>query len=206
MRAGLILPPLYAAISVIPASAAPRAVEVQKNIFLVNDDGIRTQITSAGTDLQPDLALDGTKVVFVRKINQVEDEIYLADVREPHSPRSLLKSPVTINGRKFSGIFTPKFSPDGASVYFLVSPFSDGTNAIIRVSINSPGSRFIATALSFSFVKKGPYRGDLVANVRKPTLGYGYYDCFWVLSPEGKEIGVVGSDQRAVDFFLDLQE
>ena len=173
---------------------------------MITDDGTRTQITSAGTDSQPDLALDGTKVVFVRKINQVEDEVYLADVREPHNPRSLLKSPVTINGRRFNGIFLPKFSPDGASVYFVISPFSEETNAIVRVSINRPAPRFVATALSFRFVTKGRYRGDLVANVRKPTLGYGYYDCFWLLSPEGKEIGVVGPDQRAVDFFLELQE
>ena len=206
MRVRLLLTLLWATTCVVSTHAAARSVEAQRNIFVINDDGTRIQITSAGTDSQPDLALDGTKVVFVRKINQAEDELYLADVREPHTPLPLLKSPITIDGRRFNEIFAPKFSPDGASIYFLIR-FTEAANAIAKVLLNRPAPRILwQSALGFEVVKRGRYRGDVIANVRKAKLGYGYYDCFWLLSPEGKEIGVVAPDQRHVDFFLELQE
>ena len=205
MRVGLILTLLWATISVLPALAATRAVEERGNIFVVGDDGTRTQITTGGTDSQPDLAFDGATVVFVR-INHAEDELYLADVREPHTPLPLLKSPITFDGRRFNEIFAPKFSPDGASVYFLIR-FTEAANAIAKVLLNRPAPRILwQSALGFEVVTKGRYRGDLIANVRKAKLGYGYYDCFWLLSPEGKEIGVVGPDPRDVALFLELQE
>jgi Tol biopolymer transport system component len=195
----------FVGLSVLPAPAASRSIEERGNIFVTGDDGTRTQITSGGTDSQPDLAFDGTKVVFVRKFNQAEDKLYLADVHGPPTPRPLLKSPVTINGREFYELFTPKFSPDGASVYFLIR-FTETTNAIAKVSVNSPAPQFVTTAISFQVVTLGRYRGDILAQVRKAKLAYGYYDWFWLLTPEGKEIGVVGQDSRDVAFFLELQK
>jgi hypothetical protein len=190
---------------VASATAASRSIVEQGNIFVVGDDGARTQITSGGTDSQPDLAFDGSRVVFVRKINQGEDTLYLADVHEPQTSRPLLKSPITINGREFYEIFTPRFSPDGATVYFLLIRFTAATNAIVKVPIDKPAPKFVTTALSFQIVTRGRYRGDILAHVRKAKLAYGYYDWFWLLTPEGEEIGVVGQDSRDVALFLELQ-
>jgi Tol biopolymer transport system component len=195
----------FVCLSVLSAPAASRSIEERGNIVVISDDGIRTQITSSGNDSQPDLAFDGTKVVFVRKVNQAEGKLYLADVHEPRTTRQLLKSSVTINGREFHEVFTPKFSPDGASVYFLIR-FTDTTNAIVKVSLNRPVPQFVTTALSFQVVTSGRYRGDIIAHVRKASLAYGYYELFWLLTPEGKEIGVVGQDSRDVAFFLELKE
>jgi len=140
----------FVSLSVISAAAASRSIEEGGNIFVISDDGTRTQITSGGTDSQPDLAFDGSKVVFVRKINQAEGQLYLANVREPFAQRPLLRSPVTINGREFHEVFTPKFSPDGATVYFLIVRFTEATNAIVKVSFNRPMPQFVNIGGQFS--------------------------------------------------------
>ena len=85
-------------------------------------------------------------MVFVRKINQAERELYLANAHEPPTPRPLLKSPVTINGREFREVFTPKFSPDGATVYFLIVRFTEATNAVVEVSFTRLMQQFVTTA------------------------------------------------------------
>src|ERR1035441_5123853 len=94
----------FVSLSVISAPAASRSIEERGNIFVLSDDGTRTQVTSGGADSQPNLALDGTKVVFGSKSKTSQGGLYLADVHEPSAPRPLLKSPVSIKGRKFSEV------------------------------------------------------------------------------------------------------
>jgi hypothetical protein len=189
----------------VPAYGGSRAVDQDGNIFVVRSDGSRLQITSSGVDSQPDLASDGTKVVFVRKANTDASEIWIASVETRASARVLVKSPLEINGRKFYQVFTPKFSADGASVYFLI-PYAATTQAIVKVHITRPEPQFIAAALNFQVVPAGQYRGDLIAQIRKAKLAPGYYEWFWLLTPEGKEIGLVGQDDGDVALFMEQQE
>jgi len=182
-----------------------RAVDQNGNIFVVRSDGSLLQITSSAVDSQPDLAPDGTKVVFVRKANASASEFWIASVETGVSALALVKSPLEMNGRKFKQVFTPKFSPDGAAVYFLI-PYAATTQAILKVSIAKPEPQFIVSALNFRVVPAGQYRGDLVAQIRKPKLAPGYYEWYWLLTPEGKEVGVVGQDEGDVALFMEQQE
>lgn len=179
-----------------------RAVDQDGNILVVRPDGSRIQITSSSVDSQPDLAPDGMKVVFVRRTSASVSEIWIASVETRSSARVLVKPPVEINGRKFAEVFTPKFSPDGATIYFLIA-YAGTTQAILKVSVTKPEPQFITAALNFQVVATGPYRGDLVAQIRKAKLAPGYYEWYWLLTPEGKEVGLVGQNEHDVALFMD---
>jgi len=185
-----------------PSFGAKQAVALDGSIFVLSADGSRLQVTSSLTDSQPDLALDGTKVVFVRKTD-IGSEIWIAGVGSGASPaRPLLKPPLRIMGRTFSQFFNPKFSPDGETVFFLI-PFAATTQAILRILISNPEPKLVAAALNFVVVLGGQYRGDLVAQIRKAKLAPGFYEWYWLLTPDGKEIGIVGQDEHDVARFME---
>jgi hypothetical protein len=188
------------------ALASSRAVERDGNIIVLGADGNEIQITSSGADSDPDLAHDGTKVVFLRKFGAATYEIWISNVaRGSANPHPLVKTPLGINGLQFNQVFSPRFSPDGATVFFLV-PYAATTQAILKVAVAKPEPLFIAAALNFEIVPAGQYRGDLVAQIRKAKLAPGYYEWYWLLTPEGKELGIVGQDDGDVALFLEQQE
>jgi hypothetical protein len=188
------------------ALANGRAVERAGNIFVYEADGSEKQVTSSGADSEPDLANDGTKVVFVRRLAAERREIWIADAAgEAANARPLVKLPLEVNGRKFDQAFSPRFSPDGGTVFFLV-PYAATTQAIVKVAIAVPVPQFITAALNFQVVPTGQYRGDLVAQIRKAKLAPGYYEWYYLLTPDGKEVGVVGQYKGDVALFLEQQE
>jgi hypothetical protein len=62
------------------------ALERDGNIFIRHSDGLPVQITSAGIDSQPDLAADGTKVVFVRRTGGKREEIWIGKKMRESKP------------------------------------------------------------------------------------------------------------------------
>lgn len=182
------------------------AVAVSGNIFVVQSDGERVRVTSSGSDSDPDLSPDGRKVVFVRRFSDERSEIWIASVvAAAASPHPLPNWPLRINGRVFAYASSPRFSPDGGTVFFLV-PFGATTQAIVKVALANPDPQFVAAALSFKVVVAGQYKGDLVARIRKAKLAPGYYEWYWLLTPEGRELGIVGQDERDVALFMEQQK
>jgi hypothetical protein len=154
----------------------------QGNVFAAGPDRREVQITSSGADSQPDLARDGTKVVFVRARAAGTSEVWIADATPRGTANSLIVAPVRINGRRFDQVFTPRFSPDGRVVYFLIA-YGGSTQALIRALVADPQPEFVAAVLNFQVVPDGPYQGDIVAQVHKAKLAPGYYDWYWLLTP-----------------------
>jgi hypothetical protein len=181
-----------------------RAVEEQGNIFIVGSDGSRRQVTSIGRDSDPNLASDDSKVVYVRTKETGGSDIYIAELSSESSPHAIVTTPLEINGRRFAEVFTPRFSPDSRTVYFLV-PYAGTTNAIVKVTVADRHLHFITAALNFRIVGVGKYRGHIVAQIRKPKLAPGYYEWYWLLNPDGQEVGVVGEDEQDVEAFLEGQ-
>lgn len=204
--AGILIP--FAAVLMAPCclgQSAARAFAEGGNIVIQQAAG-STKITDSGIDSQPDLSFDGARVLFVRKTGSESSEIWVASTTKPYRPQPLVGAPVVINGRQFTSMFSPKFSVEGQEIYFLI-PFAATTNAILRMALRDHHKpEFIAAALSFELVRAGNYRGDLVAQVRKAKLAPGYYEWYWLLSPEGKELGVVGQTERDVALFLQEQQ
>ena len=203
MRTGLfliVLVPLLAS-----AYDAKRVVADTGDVFVVEPNGTRVRVTSSGVDSEPSLSFDEKSIVFVRKLDGGNSQICIANVKAGNEARVLVRSPLDVSGRQFNELFSPKFSPDDAMVYFLI-PFAATTQAIMKVAIANPTPQFVAAATSFWVVPHGRYRGDLVAQIRKAKLAPGYYYWYWLITPEGKEIDVVGEDEGDVGLFLEQQE
>lgn len=180
------------------------------DVVFIAADGTRRRLTSSGEDYEPSLSPDGSKVVFARAVRGSLDnpdgltsQLWIADVSGEPAPRLLLDTMVTLHGRTFSAFFRPQLSPHARYVYFLVN-YGAVTQAIVRLDISTGQTTFIASAMNFWVVPRGRYAGDLVAQVRKPKLASGYYYWFYLLSVEGKELGVVGEDRADVDLFLSM--
>jgi len=58
--------------------------------------------------------------------------------------------------------------------------------------------------VDFSVIPADQYKDYLIAQQRRAKLGVGYYDWFYLLDSNGKEVGVIGGDQRDVYNFLDM--
>jgi hypothetical protein len=50
----------------------------------------------------------------------------------------------------------------------------------------------------------GKYKDDLVVKQHRAKLGVGYYDWYYVLKPNGQEVGVVGQDKDDVYNFVNM--
>ena len=54
--------------------------------------------------------------------------------------------------------------------------------------------RSVCPAAEFEVVSSGHYRDDLLVQQHRYFIGGGSYDWYWLLKPDGKEIGPVGED------------
>lgn len=180
------------------------------DVVFIAADGTRRRLTSSGKDYEPSLSPDGSKVVFARAVRGSLDnpdgltsQLWIADVSGEAVPTLLLDTTVTLHGRAFSAFFRPQLSPHARYLYFLVD-YGAVTQAIVRLDTSTGRTAFVASAMNFWVVPRGRYAGDLVAQVRKTKLASGYYYWFYLLSAEGKELGVVGEDRADVDLFLSM--
>jgi dipeptidyl aminopeptidase/acylaminoacyl peptidase len=184
--------------------------EEHGDVVFIAADGARRRLTSSGKDYEPSLSPDGSKVVFARAVrgslgnpNGLTSQLWIADVSGEAAPTLLLDTAVTLHGRTFSAFFCPQLSPDARRLYFLVN-YGAVTQAIVHLDTSTGQTTFVASAMNFWVVPRGRYAGDLVAQVRKPKLASGYYYWFYLLSVEGKELGIVGEDRADVDLFLSM--
>lgn len=172
MKSGCRIPwlvPALMATSVISVWAGGSAIERSGNIFLVKPGQNPIQITSSGIDSDPDLSTDGSKVIFVRKLSEGKNEIWISDTELPgRALRPLVRTPLVIEGRTFNSVFQPRFSPDGKTAFFMVG-YAATTNAILSVRIDKPEPKWVAVAITFQVVPVGKYAGDLGRNAARRT-------------------------------------
>jgi Tol biopolymer transport system component len=187
----------------LPAHAAgPSVVADKGNIVLVEAGGKKRKLTSSGQDSQPSLAPDGKAVVFVRRSSaklesaagEVEaNELWWIDTAGG-KPRQLVRSAGNDDPKKFLGALTePQFSPDGKTVFFLSAAWAT-SSAIHKVDVATGQVQFVAPGNSLEVIPRGEYRGRLITQQHKYFLGGGTYDWFWVLEPDGREVGPIGED------------
>jgi hypothetical protein len=93
------------------------------------------------------------------------------------------------------------FSPNGRWVYFL-SPAWATSTAVHAVDVASGQERFVAPGNSLNVLYRGKYAGHLLVSQHRYFLGSGSYDWFWLIAPDGKEVGPVGETDAAVEQFL----
>jgi Tol biopolymer transport system component len=187
----------------LPAYAGgPSVTEDKGNIVLVEAGGKKRKLTSTGQDSQPNLAPDGKAVVFVRrgsgKVESASGEVEANELwwidTAGGKPRRLVSSAANDDPKKFLGERqAPQFSPDGKTVFFMSAAWAT-SGAIHKVDVATGKVQFVAPGNSLEVISRGEYRGRLIAQQHKYFLGAGTYDWFWVLEPDGREVGPIGED------------
>ena len=186
----------------LAAPAFAQSVSVKDgNIQFTDKSGQTTALTSSGRDSQPVLAPDGKWVVFVRKVDGKKiatgsDEVdpsELWQVRTDGKEAMLLLK--CRDSEKPEGIIAAfeslQFSTNGKLVYF-VTPAWAVSGAVHVVDTTNRKERYLFPGSDVKAVPSGEYKDCLLVLQHRYFLGGGSYDWYWLLRPDGKEVGPVG--------------
>jgi hypothetical protein len=186
----------------MPAFGQTVAV-TEGNIQFTDKAGKTTALTSSGRDSNPLLAPDAKWVAFVRKVDgkkiatgsdevdpselwQVrvdgKEAILLLKCRESEKPESVIAA--------FENL---QFSTDGKLIYF-VTPAWATSGAVHVVDTTNRKERYVFPGNDLKSVPSGEYKDCLLVQQHRYFIGGGSYDWYWLLRPDGKEIGPVGED------------
>jgi dipeptidyl aminopeptidase/acylaminoacyl peptidase len=196
----------FAALAV-PAVAQTVSVK-DGNIQFTDKAGKTTALTSSGKDSAPVLAPDGKWVAFVRtvdgkKIATGSDEMdptELWQVRVDGKEASLLlrcrESPKPES--LIAAFETLQFSANGKLLYF-VTPAWATSGAVHVVDTTNRKERYLFAGNNLKVVPAGEYKDCLLVQQHRYFVGGGSYDWFWLLRPDGKEVGPVGEDTETFE-------
>jgi hypothetical protein len=194
---------------VVPTTRAQRVEARDGSIYLIDGGGKEKTLTNSGKDAEPVLSTKGDQVAYVRSYTSKEassegvvSEIRVHNVVTGHD-QTVLRGPVLIEGEKYFGFGSPRFSPDARKLYFLFN-WSVTTHGLASLDLASHDVKFLMPAVDFpAVVLSGKYKGDLVVLQRRPKLSLGSYYLYYLFTPDGREVGVVGDKEFDVGIFLD---
>lgn len=190
--------------STAPTWGRPVVLARGGNVFIADESGGgEKQLTSSGRDSNPVLDPDGKWVVFVRKTPGKE----IASGAGEHPAAELWqirvdgKEPLllvrTRNSDSMENLIASfdevQFSSDGRLAYFVTAAWAT-SGAVHVVDTTNGKERFVVPGGSLRVVPSGEYRDHLLVQQHRYFLGGGSYDWFFLFTPGGKEVGVVGED------------
>jgi hypothetical protein len=191
----------------VPAFAQSVSVK-DGNIRFTNKAGETTALTSGGRDAGPVLSPDGKWIVFVRKtdgkkIATGSDEVdpsELWQIRvDGKEATLLLKCRASEKTESVVAAFENlQFSTNGKVVYF-VTPAWATSGAVHAVDTTNRKERYLFPGNDVKIVPSGEYKDCLLVQQHRYFIGGGSYDWFWLLRPDGKEVGPVGEDTSSFE-------
>ena len=185
---------------ILPAAAQSVSVK-DGNIQFTDKSGQTTALTSSGHDSGHPGST--AMVVFVRKVDgkkiatgseevdptelwQVrtdgKEAALLVKCRESEKPESVIAA--------FENL---QFSTNGKLVYF-VTPAWATSGAVHVVDTTNRKEQYIFPGNDLKIVASGEYKDCLLVQQHRYFVGGGSYDGYWLLRPDGKEVGPVGED------------
>lgn len=187
----------------LPALAQTVSVK-DGNIQFTAKAGETTSLTASGRDFGPVLSPDGQWIVFVRKIEGKKistgsDEVdpsELWQVRADGKEPALLLRCREAKGEKdhvIAAFENLQFSSNGKLVYF-VTPEWATSGAVHVVDTTNGKERFLFPGNDLKIVTSDEYKDCLLTQQHRYFLGGGSFDWYWLLRPDGKEVGPVGED------------
>jgi hypothetical protein len=192
---------LYVALT---CSAFAQSVAVRDgNIQFTDKEGKTAALTSSGRDSNPVLAPDGKWIAFVRKVDGKKiatgsDEVEPAElwqVRVDGKEPSLLVRCREADKMEsvIAGFDNLQFSTNGKLLYF-VTPAWATSGAVHVVDTTNRKERYLFPGGDLKVVPSGEYKDCLLVQQHRYFIGGGTYDWYWLLRPDGKEVGPVGED------------
>ncbi len=186
----------------VPAFAQTVSIK-DGNVQFTDTSGKTTALTSSGRDSTPVLAPDGKWVAFVRKVDGKKiatgsDEVEpteLWQVRiDGKEPSVLVRSRDSQKPESVIAAFENlQFSTHGKLLYF-VTPAWATSGAVHVVDTTNRKERYLFPGNDLKVVTSGEYKDCLLVQQHRYFIGGGSYDWFWLLRPDGKEVGPVGED------------
>jgi hypothetical protein len=174
------------------------------NIYLSDEVGRAKQLTSGGRDSGPVLSPDGLWIVFIRTVSGQRISTNSGDELEPtelwqigangKDATRLLRCRTSEKMENVIAEFDdPQFSSDGRYIYF-TTPAWTTSPAVHVVDTTNAKEHFVCPGGSLEVLRSGEYRDCLLVRQHRYFLGGGSYDWFWLIRPDGNEIGPVGED------------
>jgi dipeptidyl aminopeptidase/acylaminoacyl peptidase len=190
---------------------AASVLEREGNIFYAGDDGVSTQLTSQHIDSNPLLSPDGQKVIFGRTTQEkaeyseeLERAIWLSDISGKEVRRILSTHHDEVPEKTLTQFNNWIFSADGKQLYFLTAAWAV-SNAMHVLDLTSGKEHFVTDANDVLIIPKGKYANHLVVSKHKYFKREGSYDYYWLITPKGKEIKMVGKDKEQAERFIRKQ-
>lgn len=193
----------YCAFLLLRLSAVAQTVSViEGNVFISAGTGGTKQLTSSGGDSDPALAPDGKTVAFVRALSERKvstgsgddnSEIWLMHSDGSHAERIVVPRAAEKMQEVLGLLAAPQFSADGRRLFFETTAWAT-SGAVHVLDLATRKDRFVCSGNSLEVVRTGEYRDCLLVQQHRYFVGGGSYDWFWLLRPDGKEVGPVGDD------------
>lgn len=191
------------AFMLVGVAAGETTVTARDGNILINREGVEKQLTSSGRDSTPVLDPQGKWVVFVRSLRgkKIASGAGEHDAAELWQIRADGKEPTMLVRTRqademeniIAGFEDVQFSSDGRLVYF-VTPAWATSGAVHVVDTTNGKERFVVAGNALRVIHSGEYRDHLLLSQHRYFLGGGSYDWFYLFTPDGKEVGVVGED------------
>jgi hypothetical protein len=191
-------------VAVWSSPAHPQEVSVHDgNIVVVDAVGKERQLTSLGHDGDPDLSPDKQWVVFARGVSGPKisgpmgsdvdpNEIWIIGTDGQHA-RRLVRSQgcEPRGGCPLSGLSRPQFADDGKGIFF-EAKCAVVTSCIYHLDLRTAVPKDIGGGTFLHVIHDGPQRGNLLVIKHKYFMCGGSYDWWWVVKPDGAEVGALG--------------
>ena len=122
-------------------------------------------------------------------------EIWLVDIdgknaRKFVAPKSAAKMEATL-----AQLSEPQFSSDGRRIFFETTAWVT-SGAVHVIDLATEKNHFVCAGNNLEVIQSGKYKDHLLVQQHRYFIGGGSYDWFWLLRPDGKEIGPVGDETR----------
>ena len=100
--------------------------------------------------------------------------------------------------KNLRGMHDLALSPDGGTLYFRAAAWQT-SDAVHALDLTTGAERFISSGNSYFVVKAGQYAGHLAIEKHKYFAAGGSYDHWWLVMPDGKEVGQVAVDRAGAE-------